>query len=156
MIVLYLYQFAAIFLLALVTGIFWGPWFALHRSMADFSFAEFLHITKTMVRNLATPMRILMPSCILFMGLSAIYYPDKGSAGFYFSIAALLLSILALIVTIAVEVPIVKEIDGWSATAMPESWQSLRDKWLRFHVVRVVSSLASFASLVIALLYLIK
>ena len=149
-------QFAALFLLALVTGIFWGPWFALHRSMADFPALEFLHITRTMVRNLGIPMRILMPCCIVAMGLSSWFYPDRESTGFYFSIAALVLSILALVVTIAVEVPIVTQIDRWTDTTIPEGWQSLRDRWLSFHIIRVVSSLCSFACLVVALLYLVK
>lgn len=149
-------QFVALFLLALVTGIFWGPWFALHRSMADFPALEFLHITRTMVRNLGMPMRILMPSCIAAMAASTWFYPDRQSAGFYFSIAALVLSIIALVVTMAVEVPIVKQIDRWTDSTIPEDWQSLRDRWLSFHIIRVCSSLCSFACLVIALLYLVK
>lgn len=149
-------QFVALFILALVTGIFWGPWFALHRSMANFSATEFLHITRTMVGNLGIPMRILMPSCILAMASSAWFYPDRQSAGFYFSLAALVLSIIALTVTMAVEVPIVKQIDRWTDTTIPEGWQSLRDRWLSFHIIRVASSLCSFACLLIALLYLVK
>ena len=149
-------QFTALFLLALVTGIFWGPWFALHRSMKNFPATEFLHITRTMVGNLGIPMRILMPSCILAMAASTWSYPDRQSAGFYFSIAALVLSIVALVVTVGVEVPIVTQIDQWTDTTIPEGWQSLRDRWLTFHIVRVVSSLCSFACLVIALLYLVK
>jgi uncharacterized membrane protein len=149
-------QFAALFLLALVTGIFWGPWFALHRSMSGFSATEFLHITRTMVRNLGIPMRILMPCCIVAMGASTWSYPDRQCVGFYFSIAALVLSIIALVVTMAVEVPIVTRIDRWTDTTIPDGWQSLRDRWLSFHIIRVVSSVCSFACLVIALLYLVK
>ena len=40
-------QFAGIMLAALVTGVFWGTWFTLTRSLDSFSAAEFLHIGKT-------------------------------------------------------------------------------------------------------------
>jgi len=54
----------------LVTGIFWGTWFSLNRSIQVFSAEEFIHIGKTIIANLAVPMQFIMPSCILFMLLS--------------------------------------------------------------------------------------
>ncbi len=99
-------NFAAIFLLALVAGVFWGTWFTLTRSIDTFSAAEFIHIGKTIIANVAWPMRILMPACILFMLLSAWLCPEKKSPGFYFSMAACLLIIVALMITLLVEVPI--------------------------------------------------
>ena len=71
---LHLVQFSALFLLALVTGVFWGPWLSLHRSNRVFSPAEFIHIVQTMIGNLATPMRILMPACILLLILATWLY----------------------------------------------------------------------------------
>ena len=53
-------DFAALFLLALVTGVFWETWFTLTRSIETFSAAEFIHIGKTIIANVAVPMRILM------------------------------------------------------------------------------------------------
>ncbi|MFL5753265.1 MAG: hypothetical protein ACJ76F_07660 [Bacteroidia bacterium] len=75
-------QFLALFFLMLVTGIFWGTWFSLSRSMEVFSAAEFIHIGKTMIANLAMPMRIIMPSCMLFLLVYIWFYPQKSSAGF--------------------------------------------------------------------------
>ena len=63
-------EFITSILLMLVTGVFWGPWFALSRSMQVFSAVEFVHIAKTMASNLATPMRIMLPLSILFTGYS--------------------------------------------------------------------------------------
>jgi len=48
-----LIQFITLFLLLLVTGIFWGSWFALHRSIHVFQAEEFIHIVKTMAANLS-------------------------------------------------------------------------------------------------------
>ena len=44
-------QFMALLLLMLVTGVFWGTWFSLSRSMEVFSAAEFIHIGKTIIEK---------------------------------------------------------------------------------------------------------
>jgi uncharacterized membrane protein len=139
-------EFIGLLLLMLVTGIFWGPWFSLHRSINVFNAEEFIHIVKTLAANLAVPMRILMPSCIFLMLLSVISYPNKSSLGFYLNGAALLLSLVSLIITIIVEVPIVTQIKHWTVSTIPSNWETLRDRWLKFHVIRTFSSIASFLS----------
>ena len=48
-------EFAALILSALVMGVFWGTWFTLTRSLDNFSAAEFIHIGKTIISNVAIP-----------------------------------------------------------------------------------------------------
>ena len=139
--------------MALVTGVFWGTWFTLTRSIEDFSAAEFIHIGKTIIENLAMPMRIIMPSCVVLVILSAWIYPDKKSAGFSFSVAACLLIVITLLVTLLIEVPIDHQIKTWTASSLPSDWQSIRDRWQFFHTVRTFTSLASFASLALAVVF---
>lgn len=141
-----IFQFFGLLLLMLVTGIFWGPWFTLHRSINVLNAEEFIHIVRTLAANLAIPMRILMPACIFIMLLSVIYYPDKDSLGFYLIGLALLLSIVSLMITILVEVPIVTQINHWTVSTIPSDWEALRDRWVKFHVIRTFSSIASFIS----------
>jgi uncharacterized membrane protein len=146
-------NFLALFLLALVTGVFWGTWFTLTRSIETFPPVEFIHIGKTIIANVAWPMRILMPACILFMLLSAWLYPATKSPGFYFSVAACLLIIVALLITLLVEVPIDNQIKTWSAETIPSDWRAIRERWQYFHTARTFVSLASFASLAIAIIF---
>jgi hypothetical protein len=147
-------QFMALFFLMLVTGIFWGPWFALHRSLDVFNGEEFIHIVKTLSANLALPMRVMMPCCIFFMLLSVGFYPEKNSCGFYLTIIALSLIVLSLIITMLVEVPIVSKINQWTTTTIPWDWEKIRDRWVRFHVLRTFASLISFASFITSILLL--
>ncbi len=146
-----LIDFAGLFLLALVTGVFWGTWFTLTRSIETFSAAEFIHIGKTIIANVAWPMRILMPSCILLMILSAWFHPEKRSPGFYFSLAACVLIIIALLITLLVEVPIDNQIKTWTASTVPSDWEAIRERWQLFHTARTFISLASFGSLALAI-----
>jgi uncharacterized membrane protein len=136
-------QFFALFMLMLVTGIFWGPLYSLHRSLRVFNAEEFIHIVKTMAANLAVPMRIMMPSCILLLLLSIWTYPQY-SLGFYLSIASFILMLVSLIITILIEVPIVSQITKWTAETIPANWELIRDRWVRFHVVRTSTALVSF------------
>jgi hypothetical protein len=148
-----LINFVALFLLVLVTGVFWGTWFTLTRSIETFSAAEFIHIGKTIIANVAWPMRILMPSCILFMILSAWVYPQKKSPAFYFNVAASLLLIIALLITLLVEVPIDNKIKIWTASTVPSDWESIRERWQLFHTARTFISLASVGSLALAIIF---
>ena len=143
--------FFALFLLALVTGVFWGTWFTLTRSIETFSAAEFIHIGQTIIGNVAWPMRILMPACILFMVMSA-FLAETNSAAFYLSVAACLLIVVALLITLLVEVPIDNQIRTWTAEAIPADWTTLRARWEAFHTARTFVSLASLGSLILAVL----
>jgi hypothetical protein len=61
-------QFITVFLLFLVTGVFWGTWFSLARSMSSISPGTFLEVGLTMIGNLAVPMATLMPLSTPFNG----------------------------------------------------------------------------------------
>ena len=50
-------------------------------------------------------------------------------------------------VTVLVEVPMVKEMVTWTVATLPANWQQVRDRWVRFHVIRVVAGLASLVLL---------
>jgi uncharacterized membrane protein len=139
-----LIQYIALFLLLLVTGVFWGNYFSLSRSFEVFSAIELIHLAKALVQNLAIPMRILSPLCIVFMLLSAIFNPDKKAKEFYFSIAAVILIISALVITVVVEVPINNQIISWTSSTIPADWETIRNRWQLFNIIRTSAALASF------------
>jgi hypothetical protein len=55
---------------------------------------------------------------------------------------------VALLVTVLIEVPIVKQITTWTVETLPENWTQLRDRWGSFHIIRVVAGVAGVAFLV--------
>ncbi len=145
-------QFIALFLLLLVTGVFWGPWLALHRSLHVFTKAEFLKITKTLADNLGRPMQVLLPLCILFMLLCLAFFPDKSATGFYLLMASFCCLLLTLIVTLTTELPIVNKIKTWTLETAPPNWEAIRDKWVRCHALRVFPALAAIALFLLVVL----
>ena len=137
--------FCSLLLLMLITGVFWGTWFTLTRSIESFSAEEFIHIGKVIIANVAVPMRIIMPSSILLIILSLFLYEKKKSKAFYFGILSFALIIIVLLITLLVLVPIDNSIKDWTAISLPQNWETIRDKWKLYHAVRTFASLVSFA-----------
>ena len=142
-------QFINIMLFALVAGVFWGTWFSLSRSIAEISPEFFIGIGKAIIKNLAVPMRILMPLALLSTLPVLSWMPEKRSGAFVFTSLGLVLMIGATLVTVFVEVPIDNQLKQWTITSLPANWQALRDRWEFYHTVRTFVSLAALASVVI-------
>jgi uncharacterized membrane protein len=132
---------------------FHGPWVALTRSMKTFAPEVFLAIVDRMNRNMAPAMTVLMPATLLsIIPVMLLSYYERPMV-FYLSANAFVLFIVALLVTVTVEVPIVQQIVTWTASALPENWQQLRDRWMRFHIIRVVAGLTSLILLLVAAIF---
>lgn len=145
--------FVSLTCIMLVTGVFWGTWFTLTRSIDHFNAEAFLSIGNTIIDNVAWPMRILMPSTLLFMMLSLLLYPSKRSWHFYLLCWSFVLMIITLMITVMIEVPIDDMIRTWTASAMPEDWEELRAKWQYYHGMRTLTSIGSFVCFVWALIF---
>jgi uncharacterized membrane protein len=132
---------------------FCGPWVALSRSISTFQPDVFLQVVHRMTRNMAPVMTILMPAAlasivpVLFLSFS------DPTRTFYLTLAGFAFFIVALLVTMLVEVPIVQQIETWTVSTLPANWQALRDRWGAFHVIRIVASIAGLVLLVIAALW---
>src|SRR6187551_2157730 len=130
-------------LVMLVTGVFWGTWFTLTRSLHDFEPSEFIHIGKTIITNVAIPMRIIMPATLIVMLLALWQSFRVDRPAFYLYAVSFLLMIITLIITVSVEVPIDNQIKTWTENSVPDNWQNLRQTWDKFHTIRTFSSIAS-------------
>lgn len=146
-------QFISLFLLMLVSGVFWGTGFSLSRSIEKLSAATFIENGKAFIKNLAMPMRILLPLTILFMLIGMWVYPDKNITGFYLNAGALLLIIMTLFITLIVEVPIDNQIKTWNTDTLPENWNVLRHRWQVFHTLRTFICIGSFLLLLASVLF---
>ena len=136
----------SLILVMLVTGVFWGTWFTLTRSISDFPPDNFIRIDKTIIANVAWPMRILMPGTLIVLAWLAVATFHLRPS-FYFFAAALLLMTISLVITVSVEVPIDNQIKTWTPETLPSNWTELRATWDRFHTLRTIMSVLSFVSL---------
>jgi uncharacterized membrane protein len=135
-------RFLNMFLFSLVAGIFWGTWFSLSRSIASITPEAFLEIGRTMIRNLAWPMRILVPAAILSaLPVLILSFRRETAAAFSFEAVGLLSFVVALLITLLVNVPIDDRIKQWTIGTLPSDWEAVRDRWQLYHGIRTVASL---------------
>lgn len=147
------FEIVNIMLSALVTGVFWGPWVGLTRSIATFDRPVLVAIGYRMNVNLAPLMTVLMPVALASTVPTLVLSYGGRPATFAWTVAGLGLFVIALVVTLGVEVPIAKKIKSWSTSTPPADWRRLRDRWASVHVVRVVSGIAGLAALVAGAIY---
>lgn len=147
------FEILNIILAALVGGMYWGPWLALTISLKKLEPDVFLSVARHLNRNMSGLMTVLTPLSLLAgIPVLILAYPGQPFL-FWLTLAGWLLFLIALIVTVAVEVPIVKQVISWTVHTLPTHWEMLRNRWSRFHVVRVVAGLAGLGLMVAGALW---
>jgi uncharacterized membrane protein len=129
-------------LLVFVFGVFWGTWFSLSRTMYELPAEMFIVIGKEIMQNVAVPMSIIMPASILCLLILLVNSWKTKTVYFYCILTALMLFVIALIITVGIEVPIDNQIRTWTVATKPFNWQSIRERWEFYHTVRTFASLA--------------
>jgi uncharacterized membrane protein len=141
-------QFVTLLLFSLVTGVFWGTWFGLSRSMSALTPATFLEVGHTMIGNLGGPMSVLMPAALVSTLISTVLLLRRGQTrSSVFAVSAFVLLLVAMIVTLIVNVPIDRQIQSWTTTTLPADWSAIRDRWELYHGLRTLVSLTALACL---------
>jgi drug/metabolite transporter (DMT)-like permease len=146
-------HFVSIMLYVLVAGVMWGTWLSLARTMTEYEAATFLDDGKHMINNLGTVMAVLMIAAVA-IGLVTVLvlYRHRSRVAGRLALAALALMLGVMAVTLAVEVPIDKQIMTWTLGTLPADWTDIRARWATFHTLRTFLSLASVAAAVAAAL----
>ena len=98
-------------------------------------------------------MTVLMPAALLSMVPVPFISYNEQLRTFYLTLTGFGLFIVALLVTMLVEVPIVKQIETWTASTLPGNWQQLRDRWGAFHVIRIAASIAGLVLLMVGAIF---
>jgi uncharacterized membrane protein len=144
-------QTTTIVLFSLVMGVFWGTWFSLSRTMDQLSGETFVAVGHQMIRNLGVPMAILLPLALLSALVTlALLRQGRQTVAFWWVLAGFLLMTVALVITLAVEVPIDNQIQDWTAATLPGDWRSIQARWELWHTIRTFSSIAAVIAVTIS------
>jgi uncharacterized membrane protein len=83
-----------------------------------------------------------MPFLVILAGLSQLVQRrSRGSSAFLPALIAFVMFVIAIAVTLLIEVPIDNQIRVWTPASLPADWTVIRDRWESFHVLRTFSSL---------------
>jgi hypothetical protein len=121
--------------------------------MATFKPETFLEIASAMIGNLGTIMALLVPAASLST-LPVLYLQYRRSShAFYTTLAGFAFFVVALLITLLVEVPLDMEFQSWTVSTLPADWELLRDRWEWYHVIRSWASVAGLALLIAGALF---
>ena len=103
-----------------------------------------------MIQNLGMPMAVLLPLALV-SGLVTLVllWPDRAAA-FWWLVAGFVLMVAALVITLAVEVPIDNQIETWTAATLPGDWRSIQSRWELWHTIRTFASIAAVVAATIS------
>jgi uncharacterized membrane protein len=97
-------------------------------------------------------MAILLPLALLsaLASLLLLWRAGGPMAAFWWVLAGFLLMAAALVITLAVEVPIDNQIQDWTAATLPGDWRSIQSRWEVFHTIRTLLSIGAVVAVTIA------
>ncbi|MEA2540551.1 MAG: hypothetical protein QOH35_1917 [Acidobacteriaceae bacterium] len=147
------WELISIILSTLVAGIFFGPWVALSGTAGGFKPEVWLAIVNRFNSNLFLVMSVLMPGALLSI-VPVLFMTYNGQRStFFLNAIAVVLSAAGLLVTVLVQMPLVKQMRGWTVATLPHNWEQIRDRWEAFHAVRVVASVAGLVMMLTAAIF---
>ncbi|MFD3456143.1 anthrone oxygenase family protein [Streptomyces sp. NPDC058691] len=91
----------------------------------------------------------LLTCLALLIATCALSY-RQGPLVFCLSLAAAVLVLGTIVLTVTQMEPLNRLVDGWSSDAPPADFTAVRDRWLTLHTVRTVLAVLAFVSLLIA------
>ncbi len=148
-----LLELLSLALLIWVSGMYWGPWLALTRSMHAFAPEVYIPIVRRLGANIGPLMTVLTPAALAStLPVLALSYGGHPVV-FGLTLACLGLFALTLAVTVLIEVPIALKAAAWTPETLPGDWEALRDRWGAFHLLRVVPSVVGLALLLVAAVF---
>jgi uncharacterized membrane protein len=144
-------QVTTIVLFSLVMGVFWGTWFSLSRTMDQLSAETFVAVGHQMIQNLGVPMAILLPLALVSALVTLVLLRrDQSTQAFWWLAGGFALMVAALVITLAVEVPIDNQIQDWTAATLPGDWRSIQSRWELWHTIRTFASIAAVVAATIS------
>jgi len=79
----------------------------------------------------------------LVSAIVVLLLAPKRSKVFALALAGFLLMIVALVVTLGIEVPIDRQIEQWTVATLPSDWKELRDRWEFYRAIRTFVSIGA-------------
>jgi uncharacterized membrane protein len=142
-------RFVLLVLMGLLVGSMFG--ILIGYNPASLSASAYVEQHQNAVRSLNTLFPVMGAICI---ALAAVLAARSGAnrRARYFLLAAVLLMLVAALVTRFGNQPINAMVMTWTSQVQPANWEQLRDQWWQWHVVRTIAAILAFTSVAAAVL----
>jgi uncharacterized membrane protein len=102
-------------------------------------------------KRIAIPMAVIGILGPTLAGVCAVVY-RANRCMFFFLITAFGFGVVAVLVTVLVNVPINNQIAGWSPAALPMGYEDILRRWWNWHILRTIANVGAMCSVFAALL----
>jgi uncharacterized membrane protein len=138
-------RFANVLLAGLIAGTLFGIW--LGYNPRSLSAPAYIEQQQNAIRALNVTMPVLGAICTVITLVHA-YLARSNRSILLFLIAAAALFVIAGLVTRFGNQPINAIVITWRSSAPPPVWESARDRWWQWHIVRTVAMIAGFCCII--------
>jgi len=97
-------------------------------------------------------MPVLLLTTLAFLVLTCIlsFLDRRGQRIFILSVVALLLTIATIVLTVTQLEPLNRLANSWTVENLPTEWVDVRARWWTLHIIRTILAVLAFAALLIA------
>ena len=142
-------DFANLLLAALVVGAMFGVWLVFNPAGLDASFYIALHQQGVRALNKRMP---ALGAATTLLTIAAAALGRVNVTRFRLLTATVVCFVATGLITRFLNQPINAIVMTWSASSPPSNWTGLRDKWWRWHLIRLATGLVGLSLLIAATL----
>ncbi|GGO70056.1 DUF1772 domain-containing protein [Nonomuraea cavernae] len=95
-------------------------------------------------------MPVLLLTCLVLLLATCVASYPRGRLGFWLVVAATLLLVATIALTLTALDPLNQLADSWDADRPPAGWADVRLRWWTLHLVRTAMATLGFVALLIA------
>jgi uncharacterized membrane protein len=134
---------------ALATGALIVNWIGLGRAMSRLSVSAYVEFHQHTSRTFGLYMPVVVIGALAGGVALAVMYGVHSIHG-QLAAAGAVCYALVILITVATNLRINKQIAHWSIQNPPREWAQIRARWLRFHVIRTLFSVPALAVYLLA------
>jgi uncharacterized membrane protein len=138
-------RFSNVLLAGLIAGTLFGIW--LGYNPHSLSPSAYIEQQQNAIRALNVTMPILGAICTVITLIHA-YLARSNRSTLYLLLTAVILFVIAGLVTRFGNQPINAIVIGWRASSPPSMWEAARDRWWQWHSVRTIAMIAGFGCVI--------
>lgn len=133
-----------------ISGAEMGSWYGIQPVINKFSYEHQLTFQQGMLKTFGKIMPVIMPFSAVVVILLEVFSTNGQAAVMMLRILAAVCVVIAIVCTVAINVPINNQTDKWKLSENFDKWSRMRTRWHFFQGIRSVLYLISFILLAIA------
>lgn len=135
-----IFSLCAVILTGIIAGSMFGAGLSLYssRQLPEAAWTRRFQLEDSIFARVMPPLSQAQLLCLV-VSLFLTHGTSRGLFG-----AATTLSLVVLVISIGLEVPLNRQIQSWIPGSAPVEWMAIRDRWLCNHLYRAIAAVSAF------------